>query len=302
MRNIFIETLVAEAKKDPRILLITADLGYGVVEKFEKEFPDRFFNLGIAEQSIMSIASGLAYKGFRPFVYSIGNFPTFRCMEQVRNDVSYMSNGVVVVALGAGFSYGTAGYSHYLIEDISALRTLENIEILNPGTSPQVSMVTSYLSQGNNPGYLRLGSLEKVERPALQGLDGSEIFENGDDGLILVSGPLLSVAFEARNSLSAKGFSVSIHSVYNLSTFDYSNLRLDLDKPCITLEEHRISGGLFSIVLESAVEYGQSHLVGGVGIRNFSHSSVGQREFMLKKYDITAEALESEFLRIASRT
>lgn len=302
MRNVFIESLIEEARKDKRIVLITADLGYGVVDKFEIEFPDRFFNFGIAEQSIMTIASALASKGLRPFVYSIGNFPTFRCMEQIRNDVSYMNNGVVVVALGAGFSYGTAGYSHFLIEDISAIRTFENIEIFNPATSSQVAKITSYLARGHKPGYLRLGSLEvddlDIETDATQPM---QRIVGGTHGDILVTGPLIGIAKIARELLAKKGFDVGIVSVYNLTSFDFSYFKDKYNFPFICLEEHKIQGGFYSIALESAAKVTPSHFVGGVGIKSFSHSSVGKREFMLEKYNISPLAIVNEFLRVDER-
>ena len=117
MRNEFIDLLSDAASKDPRILLVTADLGFGVVEKFRERVPNQFLNLGITEQSAVSICCGLAAVGYRPFLYSIANFPTFRAMEQIRNDMSYMNLPVTIVALGEGFSYGSAGYSHHLVED-----------------------------------------------------------------------------------------------------------------------------------------------------------------------------------------
>jgi transketolase len=114
VRNTFVDELLRQAKTDESILLLSGDLGYGVVDKFQRELPEQFINFGVNEQSMMGAAAGLAASGYKPFVYSIGNFPTFRCLEQVRNDVAYMNLNVTIVALGAGFAYGTAGYSHHL--------------------------------------------------------------------------------------------------------------------------------------------------------------------------------------------
>jgi transketolase len=299
LRNVFIDTLIAEARNDDRIVLITADLGFGVVDKFEAEFPDRFFNMGIAEQSIMSIAAGLASQGLRPFVYSIGNFPTFRCMEQIRNDVSYMKNGVVIVALGAGFSYGTAGYSHYLIEDISSMRVFENISIYNPATSQQVSSITSLLCNENSPAYLRLGSLDSVDTSG--GIDTGvsyQVVAEGEHGTVLTTGPLLSIALGARETLLTQGFSLGVTSVFNISKFKSVNLKNVFPSPLITLEEHMKFGGFFSIVLESLVLKEESFKLGGVGIESFQHSTIGKRSFMLDKYGITADMVVKEFNRL----
>ncbi len=141
MRNSFIDVLLQKAKQDERIILLTGDLGYGVVDQFARELPRQFINFGINEQTMMSAAGGLASKGFKPFVYSIGNFPTFRCLEQIRNDVCYMNLDVTIVALGAGFAYGTAGYSHHLIEDISAISPLPHIQIFSPADTFEAKIV-----------------------------------------------------------------------------------------------------------------------------------------------------------------
>jgi transketolase len=299
MRNEFIDRLIQEAKVDERILLITADLGFGVVDKFKGEFPERFFNLGVAEQSIMSAAAGLASKGFRPFVYSIGNFPTFRCMEQIRNDVSYMNNGVVIVALGAGFSYGTAGYSHYLIEDIPSMRSFENIEIFNPSTAEQVNEVTSLIAHGSQPAYLRLGTLEKSEIKMTANISNfAQVLHFGVNGSILTTGPVLTQAVEARELLADEGYDIGIISVYNLTRFDMMEIMSVSPGPFVSVEEHRIPGGFNSMILESSNFLGIRTEISGVGIKNFKHSAVGGRDYMLSTYGITAQGIVSTFRQL----
>ena len=296
MRNEFIDRLIEEAKVDEKILLITADLGFGVVDRFEDQFPERYFNLGVAEQSIMSTAAGLASKGFRPFVYSIGNFPTFRCMEQIRNDVSYMNNGVVIVALGAGFSYGTAGYSHYLIEDIPPMRSFENIEIFNPSTAEQVDEITSVLAHGTLPAYLRLGSLEKSEmKMAANIADFAQVLYFGGGGSILTTGPVLTQAMEAREILADEGYDVGIISVYNLTRFNLTEILRVCPGPFVSVEEHRMPGGFNSMILENATFLRNNVGISGVGIKDFKHSAVGSREYMLATYGITAQAIARAF-------
>lgn len=302
MRNVFIDRLIQEAKDNEKIVLITADLGYGVVDKFKREFPHRFFNLGVAEQSIMSIAAALASKGFRPFVYSIGNFPTFRCLEQIRNDVSYMNNGVVIVALGAGFSYGTAGYSHYLIEDIPSFRSLENIEIFNPSTAEQVNQITSALAHGSAPAYLRIGSLEVLETNAIGTIaDFAEILFFGTSGSILVTGPLVTQAVEAKKMLAEEGHDLGIVSVYNLSRFKLAEIQKVCPGPYVSLEEHRIKGGFNSMLLEEANFLRCGVGISGVGIQNFEHSKIGNRSYMLEKYGVTATSIVNAFHLLLDR-
>ena len=149
MRNKFIDTLCKIAQKDNSIWLLCGDLGYSVLEPFEKSFPDRFINVGIAEQNMIGIAAGIASCGQRVFCYSIANFPTMRCLEQIRNDICYHNCDVTIVSVGAGFAYGNAGYSHYGLEDLSVLSVLPNMRVYTPADSYEVEWVTEKHMQEN---------------------------------------------------------------------------------------------------------------------------------------------------------
>lgn len=129
MRDVFIEDLFKIAKKDKDIFLIVADLGFSVIEKFQNTYPDRFLNVGVAEQNMIGIASGLASEGYKVFVYSIGNFSTFRCAEQIRNDIDYHKLPVTIVSVGAGYYYGNLGYTHHTLQDLSLMRSFPNMNI-----------------------------------------------------------------------------------------------------------------------------------------------------------------------------
>ena len=134
MRDAFVKSLLEEARKDPNLILITGDLGFGVLDEFQQALPKQFINSGVNEQAMMGMAAGIASTGKRVFVYSIGNFPTLRCIEQIRNDVALMNNPVVVVSVGAGYAYGSQGYTHHALEDIAILRAIPNIEFIVPTT------------------------------------------------------------------------------------------------------------------------------------------------------------------------
>ena len=157
MRTAFARNLLEIAKVDSSVILLTGDLGYGVLDDFSSQLPDQFINAGISEQSMMSMAAGFASKGFRPFVYSIANFPTFRCLEQIRNDVCYMGNPVTIVSVGAGLGYGNLGYSHHAIEDIAIIRSLSEMQIYSPCDSNEVGYVLEKIMNENKPSYLRFG-------------------------------------------------------------------------------------------------------------------------------------------------
>ncbi len=156
MRNLFITQLIKEAKKNKKIVLVVGDLGFSVIEPFKKEFPDRFFNAGVSEQSMMGFASGLAMKGYHVFVYSIANFPTFRCAEQIRNDMDYHNLPITIVTVGSGLSYGNLGYSHHGLQDYSLIRSFPNTLILSPCCNEELTIVLNFIFKNPQPSYLRL--------------------------------------------------------------------------------------------------------------------------------------------------
>jgi len=157
MRNAFIETLTKAAAQDPRIFLVVGDLGFSVIEDFANKFPDRFLNAGVAEQNMTGVAAGLAMAGFKVFTYSIANFPTLRCLEQVRNDICYHGLDVTIVAVGGGLGYGSLGYSHHAVQDMACLRGFPGILMATPGDPSETKAVTHALLQYQGPAYLRLG-------------------------------------------------------------------------------------------------------------------------------------------------
>lgn len=157
MRNAFIDELVALATTHDHIALIVGDLGYSVIEPFADRFPDRFINAGVAEQNMTGLAAGMASEGYHVFTYSIANFPTFRCAEQIRNDIDYHQLPVTVVAVGGGLAYGALGYSHHAVQDYALLRSMPNMLIGAPGDPMEVRACMRYLVANPQPSYLRLG-------------------------------------------------------------------------------------------------------------------------------------------------
>lgn len=163
MRNAFINELLDLAERNPNLALVVGDLGFGVVEPFRERFPDRFFNAGVAEQNMMGLCAGLASEGYHVFAYSIANFPTFRCAEQIRNDVDYHNLAVTIVAVGGGMAYGNLGYSHHAIQDYALMRVLPNMLIAAPGDPLEVRACLRYLVANPGPSYLRLGKSGEPE-------------------------------------------------------------------------------------------------------------------------------------------
>jgi len=157
MRKPFMEELTAGVISGRPIMLITGDLGWGVVEEFAKRFPNNFINAGVAEQNMMGMAAGMAAEGYHVFVYSIGNFSTFRCAEQIRNDVDYHNLPVTVVSVGGGLAYGAMGYSHHTVQDYALIRSMPNMLIAAPCDDNEARACMRYLIDNPQPSYLRLG-------------------------------------------------------------------------------------------------------------------------------------------------
>ena len=288
MRNTFIGELLRQAKSDESILLLTGDLGYGVVDIFQRELPDQFINFGINEQSMMGAAAGLAASGYKPFVYSIGNFPTFRCLEQVRNDVAYMNLNVTIVALGAGFSYGTAGYSHHLIEDLGALTGLPNIKTYSPADSPETKSVLKAILENQNPKYVRLG---KGGEPDLTtSFDNSKLgmsILKGDPNFAIVStGSILNESIKLRELLGDK--QPTILSFYDLSMIR-SYLSLNRFTKILSIEEHVLRGGFGSLVAENLEWKGCDFERFGISEVNSELS--GSQSYLRDQYGLTAEKI-----------
>ncbi len=161
MRNMFIKELMRYAEIDSRVVLITGDLGYSVLEPFQKKFPERFINAGIAEQNMTGVAAGLALSGKIPFTYSIANFSTLRCLEQIRNDICYHNVNAKIVSVGSGFSYGTQGYTHHGTEDISIMRCLPNMRVFSPADSVETQALVRKMMEIEGPCYLRLAKSDE---------------------------------------------------------------------------------------------------------------------------------------------
>lgn len=300
MREAFVNCLLREAKKNKNIILITGDLGYGVLEKFRDELPSQFINAGVAEQTMMGLAAGIASTGKRVFVYSIANFPTFRCLEQIRNDVCYMNNPVVIVSVGAGYAYGSQGYTHHALEDIAVLRALPNMEVIVPADPSETSALTLQLSKSTNPSYLRLGkSNEPNIHSNIPKLEYGKFVKirDGDQGSILFTGSIGEVAVEAQLRLRSLGVNVSLFSVPYISTLDDERLiKIAKLGPVVTVEEHSSRGGLGSAILERYSFLRIQAEVRLVASEQKDLSQIGDQKFLRQKNGITAENIIGEFI------
>lgn len=256
MRNTFIKTLTELAETNPDIFLICGDLGYSVLEVFADKFPDRFLNVGIAEQNMMGVATGLSMEGYNVFTYSIGNFPTLRCMEQIRYDVCYHAANVKVVAVGGGYAYGPLGVSHHTTEELGMLRTIPNLQVTAPGDPSEVAAVTKYFGSYTGPGYIRLNKTGEqiihknpltIDAPkALSVIQSTAKTKTA----ICATGDMVGYA---HRYITDKSLNVDLYSFPFVSPIDAAVVKSVAESydEIIVLEEHQLNGGFGSAILET---------------------------------------------------
>ena len=256
MRTAFIEELCQLAENDESIWLLTADLGYSVLEKFEARFPSRYLNVGVAEQNMMGVAAGLAMSGKRVVTYSIVNFATLRCLEQIRNDVVYHCANVTIVGVGGGFAYGPQGHTHHGVEDLAIMRSLGMVDVIVPSDAVEACLAIRTALTGVGPVYVRL---ERAGEPRIHESEpefarGQVVHHrDGTDLLILATGSLVGEALGAAETLSTEGINAAVWGVPWLAPFDVDAIAEAARRyPLIlTAEEAGARGGLASATAEA---------------------------------------------------
>jgi transketolase len=297
MRTAFIETLFELAKQDSRVVLITGDLGFSVIEPFMKTLPKQFVNAGVAEQNMTGMAAGMALSGKIVFTYSIGNFPTLRCLEHIRTDVCYHNANVKIVCVGGGFCYGAAGATHHATEDLGIMRMLPGMTVIAPADPSEARKATRAVVNQTGPCYLRLG---KAGEPVVHPSDidfqiGTAIrVREGDDLTLVATGGMLRFVLEAADRLRANRIHARVLSMHTLKPLD-SNAILSAarETPAIfTIEEHSILGGLGSAVAEVLAESAQPLPVfKRLGLPSAFSATVGTQQYMLEQHGLSPEGI-----------
>jgi transketolase len=287
MRNTFITHLTKCAEENDKILLIVGDLGYSVIEEFEKKFPKRFYNAGISEQNMASMAAGLASEGFHVFLYSIANFPTFRCAEQLRNDVGYHNLPVTVVTVGGGLSYGNLGYSHHAIQDLGLMRLFPEFTIASPGDPIETSMCMNYLLSNPGPSYLRLKKAGEVnynqeKTEIIPGIWNEIVPANNNKILLTTSGGLHIAHQLQKNNPEYIGYGIFTCPIWGANFKALQQEQIDKFNEIITVEDHLLDCGFGSWLRESIV-IPESH----IKVKNKALSldvigKVGTEDYLLK--------------------
>lgn len=289
MRKTFINTLIDLARKDKDIVLITPDMGFSVLEPFFDEFPERAINCGIAEQNAVSIASGLALMGKKPYVYTIIPFLTGRAYEQVRLEVAYMNTNVKLIGIGAGFTYGAAGATHHAIEDISLMRTLPNMTVCCPGDNNEAEQIIRETVKNNKPMYIRIGRHNRgiFDNNTIE-IGKASIIEKGEDIAIISTSNMLPDAYDYCQKLKSEGRKPYLISMHTIKPLDKECLLSLINKgvEIHTFEEHSIIGGLGSSVAEVIAESGKGIKFKRIGIPDeFSHF-IGSQKYIKKQFGL----------------
>jgi transketolase len=296
MRKAFIQTLVELAKKDSRIMLLTGDLGFMVVEPFVEQFPDRFFNVGVAEQNLIGIATGLAEGGFIPFVYSIVTFAVLRSYEFLRNGPIFHQLPVRLVGIGGGIEYSNNGATHWGLEDIGVLRVQPGLQIITPADSKQASAAIKATWNLPGPVYYRLGKNDATIVPGLNGkfeMDRLQIVREGGDILFLTVGNIAVEAFSAAEEITSQNLHAAVGIVSSLNPAPIADLIQILKRYplVITVEAHFINGGLGSLVAEIIAENQINTRLIRQGIKDLPDGISGSQKYLYQKFGISREAL-----------
>lgn len=297
MRDAFVARLTQVAAADPHVFLVTGDLGFGVLTRFAERLPGQFLNVGVAESNMTGLATGLALDGRVVFTYSIANFPTLRCLEQVRNDAAYHNANVKIVAIGGGFSYGPLGMSHHATEDLAIVRAIPGITVVSPGCLWEVEEATEAIARMPGVCYLRLDKSHagRTNRSGeLFELGRIRTLREGHDVTLVATGGILEVALRAAERLERSGIVARVLSVHALRPFDAETIF----KACretgglLTIEEHVVDGGLGGLVAETCLEAGVvPRRFHRIGLRDGFSSIVGSQEYLRRRYGMDEDTI-----------
>ncbi len=300
MRDTVIKTLIELGKQDKNIELITGDLGFGVLKSFWETLPDQFVNAGIAEQNMTGVAAGMALEGKKVFTYSIGNFPTLRCLEQIRNDCAYHNANVNIICVGGGYVYGSLGMSHHATEDIAILRALPDVTVICPGDPVEAALAVKKIANTQGTCYLRLGrGGEKNVNTVIKEFEIGKAYKLRDakdlpqKAAIFSTGAILEETSKACDMLEEQGIAVEQYSFPTVKPIDS-----DVIKDCaerfdhiFTVEEHNVVGGFGSAVAEVVAEFGGKAKLHRIGINDFYCIEVGSQAYLREQVGINADGI-----------
>lgn len=300
MRDTVIRTLIELGKEDKDIELITGDLGFGVLKSFWETLPNQFINAGIAEQNMTGVAAGMALEGKKVFTYSIGNFPTLRCLEQIRNDCAYHNANVNVICVGGGYVYGSLGMSHHATEDIAILRALPDVTVICPGDPVEAALAVKKIAQTDGTCYLRLGrGGEQNVNTVIKEFEIGKAYklreakDMNKKVAVFSTGAILEETTKACDMLEEQGIAVEQYSFPTVKPIDRAVIEDCANRfdNIFTVEEHNIVGGFGGAVAEVLAECGGKAKLHRIGIDDFYCIEVGSQAYLREQVGINAEGI-----------
>lgn len=302
MRDTFARTLLELATNDKNIELITGDLGFGVLKPFWKKLPDQFTNAGIAEQNMTSAAAGMALEGKTVFTYSIGSFPTLRCLEQIRNDCAYHNANVKIVCVGGGFTYGSLGMSHHATEDIAVMRALPGVAVFCPADMVEAREITKAIAKYEGTCYLRLGrgGEKRIHESIPDFKIGKAIkINDGEKVAVFTTGAIAEEAVSACELLKINGINPALYTFPTVKPIDKDVIKEASEKfdLIVTVEEHNLDGGFGSAVAEVLCELKKGARLHRIGVPNAYADVVGDQSYLRQHFGLDAESIAANILK-----
>ena len=296
MRDGFIRSVLELAKNDRDVEIVTGDLGFGVLKPFWEACPDQFINAGIAEQNMTAMAAGMAMEGKKVFTYSIGNFPTMRCLEQIRNDCAYHGANVNIVCIGGGFVYGSLGMSHHATEDLAVMRALPDVAVFAPADRVEAAAVAKAVVDYPGTCYIRLGrGGEPIVREEIRDFRiGKAIaVQEGTDVAIFTAGDIYGEAAKAVALLEEKGIRPTVYTFPTVKPLDAATVLscADTHGLIVTCEEHNVAGGLGTAVAEILAEHRSRAKLLRLGIEGSYCTDVGDQKHLRRKYGLCGDQI-----------
>jgi transketolase len=302
VRNEFLDELVTLAEADERVMLLTGDLGFMVLEEFQQRFPERFLNCGVAEQNMVGVATGLAEAGFVPFVYSIATFSALRPYEFIRNGPALHDLPVRIVGVGGGFDYGHNGITHFALEDYAVMRAQPAIATVVPADAAQARAALRATSELPGPAYFRI-SKRGDELPGLTGrfeLGRLELLREGGDVAILAIGSIAHEAVTAAELLAERGVAATVALVSSFNPSPVEGIaELLAEMPvALTVEAHYRDGGLGSLVAETIAERGLDCRLLRAGVAHMPAGETGSQRYLEERHGLSAPQLVQQLEQV----
>ena len=294
MRQAFIDTLIELAETDKDLYLLTADMGFGLVEQFAARFPKQYINVGVAEQNMIGVATGLALEGKKVFCYSIANFPTMRCLEQIRNDVCYHNLPVCIVSGGAGLWYGALGMTHWALEDIAVMRCLPNMAVVSPYDQNATIQAVRSATQKATPHYIRMTRTSNTD--FLASLFATAARPHTDVTVFATGGQMVANAINASNLLRKSNVKARVAATQIVKPLYKGYVRevAQRTKLVITIEEHSKIGGLGSAVAEVLAEMDSHPPLVRMGTEDRYLDTAMSYEELLKYHHLDVDSIVKE--------